>query len=196
MENQVSAILLAAGSSTRMGEPKQLLPIGTKTAIIRCLDTALAAGIGDIIVVLGTPHGCRIGKSIAGYCVTTVYNNRPESEMAGSVMIGLRSARNSSTGIMVCPVDHPLASADTLRALIRLHSEKPLQIVIPSFHHRRGHPTLFPKELLTGLLPGKNLRDVIKENSERVRYYPTSDEGVILDMDTPADYRKIIERDS
>lgn len=178
-----------------MRQPKQLLPIGNKPAIAHCLDTILASGLKDVIVVLGA-HRNKMGTSIANYPVTIVFNNNPESEMAESVLIGLQSVRISSTGIMICLVDHPVVSLRTLKAVMELYDEDPSRLIIPLFHNRRGHPTLFPKELLCGLTQGKTLRDIINDNPARVRYFDSQDEGVVLDMDTPEDYRKIIEREA
>lgn len=174
-----------------MQQLKQLLPIGNKPAVRHCLDTILASSIRDIIVVLGL-QGQEIEKLISGYPVKVLFNTDPRSEMADSVRIGLEAVDDAATGVMVCLADHPLVSPDTVWTIARLHSEKPGQIIIPSFNNRRGHPTLFPKNVLQALSPEKTLRDIIQENPGLLHLFETGDEGVILDMDTPEEYQRLI----
>lgn len=176
-----------------MQQLKQLLPVGNKPAIRHCLDTMADAGIHDIIAVLGH-RGQEIEKLISGYAIMIVFNADPESEMADSVRIGLQSVDDATTGVMVCLADHPLVSADTLKEIVRLHGESPEKIQIPFFKARRGHPTLFPRDLLDELSSGNTLRDIITSHPERVQHFETQDEGVILDMDTPDDYQRVIDR--
>lgn len=190
---RVSAVLLAAGSSRRMGQLKQLLPIRNEPAIRHCVEALLSAGVRDIVVVLG-PFGSEIADAIAGFPVSIEFNENPESEMADSVRTGLRVLDPFSAGILICLCDHPLVSPETVKKLIRIHGEFPDRIIIPAFDGRRGHPTLFPASVMTDVMQGLTLRDVIRKDPERVRQVETADEGVILDMDTMEDYKKISQR--
>src|SRR5512135_1738372 len=105
---QVSAILLAAGSSRRIGRIKQLLPLGNKSVISHCLDALIAAEISDIVVVLG-PHRAEILSFLGALPnqIKIAYNDIPGSEMAESVRIGVGIANASSSGLLVCLSDHP-----------------------------------------------------------------------------------------
>jgi CTP:molybdopterin cytidylyltransferase MocA len=193
MPLRVSAILLAAGSSRRMGQLKQLLPLGDKPIIRYCLDSLIAAGIEDLVVVLG-PRGNEILDTVKDIPVKIVFNKNPKSEMAESVRIGFRTIAESSSGVLVSLSDHPLVKADTLKKLVHCHLETPDRIVIPLYKGQRGHPSLFPKIIIEEVFAGFNLRDIIHKDPNRIRFLDVEDEGVILDMDTREDYKKILDK--
>ncbi len=174
-----------------MGRSKQLLPLANKPAIHRCLDALLDAGLQDITVVLG-PSGKEIADHIKEYPVTTVWNNNPDSDMAGSVKVGLQALKNASA-ILIVPVDHPLATSSTIKQLIDTHSRYPDKIIIPAHNNRKGHPTLFPKPIIDELSTLPTLRDIIHKDAQRVHLVKVEDEGVLLNMNTPDDYKKMQE---
>jgi CTP:molybdopterin cytidylyltransferase MocA len=184
MPLRVSAILLAAG------QPKQLLPLGNKPVIRHCLANLVAAGIKDIVVVLSQRES-EILNSMKDLPVQIVFNENPESEMAESVRIGLRTLTDFSTGVLVHLSDHPLVSAKTLKSIVQCHLEIPDKIIIPQYKGKRGHPSLFPKPVIDEIFVGLTLRDIIKRDSSRIKFLDVDDEGVILDMDTKEDYEKI-----
>jgi len=193
MPPQVSAIVLAAGSSQRMGRSKQLLPLGPKPVIRHCLDGIISAGILDIVVVLGT-DGEEIAAAVSGMPVRTVVNPDPRSDMAGSVRLGLRQADRASTGVLICLADHPLVSSGTIKGLLNVHHSGPDSILIPLYQGRRGHPTLFPRKAIEDIFSLETLRDVIARRAGSVRAMDVDDEGVVLDLDTPEDYERIKRR--
>ena len=119
------------------------------------------------------------------------FNEASESEMAESVRIGLRVIDDSSTGVLICLSDHPLVSPETLRVLINSHSEDPGKIIIPMYTGKRGHPSLFPVHAIKEIFGGLNLRDVINKTPGRLKHIDVEDEGILLDMDTIEDYKKI-----
>jgi len=187
---EVSAIVLAAGSSRRMGRPKQLLPLGPKTVIRHCLDSIIGAGLKDIVVVLGGDDGA-IAGAIDGLPVKTAENRDPGSEMAESVRLGLRQIDAASTAVLVCLSDHPLVSPVTMRRLVAACGEHPGGIIIPLYKGRRGHPTLFPRTVIEEVVSGRNLREVITGHSGDVLSIEVNDEGVVLDLDTPEEYERV-----
>jgi molybdenum cofactor cytidylyltransferase len=176
-----------------MGRNKQLLPLGDRTVIRHCLDRMVAAGIGDIVVVVG-PGGQVISDHIRGYRVKTVLNPDPESEMAESVRCGLRVVDTLSTGVLVCLSDHPLVSPETFRVLLWHHSETPDRIIVPFHHGRRGHPTLFPARAIKEIFSGLRLNEIVNRSPERLICADVNDEGVLIDMDTPEDYQKVLQK--
>jgi CTP:molybdopterin cytidylyltransferase MocA len=189
----VSALLLAAGSSTRMGQTKQLLPLGHKPVIIHCIDALVEAGIGEIAVVISS---CRNGlaEHLRGLPVLVAVNENPGSDMAESVRSGLHRLQSFSSAVLVCLCDHPLVTPETIRNLVREHGRFPGDIIIPEFQGKRGHPSLFPRHLLDEIFSAKTLRDIVREYPSRVRLVPVRDEGVVLDMDEPRDYTAILKR--
>lgn len=193
MERRVSAVLLAAGLSGRMGRPKQLLPLGNKPVIRHCIDNIIAAGIQEIVVVV-SPHAQAIAEALSGLPVRIAVNNTIDGDMAGSVRVGLKAIDQSSSGVLVCLVDHPLATVDTMKTLARTHAESPDKIIIPSYNGKRGHPSLFPMTILHEIFVADTLRGVVRKNEGRVRIIDVPDEGVVLDMDTPEDYEQVLKR--
>ncbi len=189
MEPRVSALVLAAGLSRRRGRTKQLLPLGDKPVIRRCVDALLAAGIPDIVVVTGRDNG--IAGTLRGLPVTVAVNGAQESDMAESVRVGLKFCNPHSSGVLICLSDHPLVKPSTMAALVREHKRAPDSIIIPSSGGHRGHPTLFPLSCVRELFLGGTLRDIVHKDAQRVMLLNTDDVGIVLDMDTPEDYERI-----
>jgi len=178
-----------------MGRIKQLLPLGNKPVISHCLDTLIASEISDIVVVLGR-HGVKILRLLGPLPnqVKIAYNNIHGSEMAESVRIGLGVLNPSSSGVLVCLSDHPMVSHETIKTLIGIHKEDSDKILIPLYRGARGHPTLFPSLLIREVLTGHTLREITSRHQEKARYLEVQDEGVILDLDTVEDYKKLSEK--
>lgn len=193
MEHRVSAILLAAGSSRRMGTSKQLLPVGDKPAVVRCLEAIVAAGLEDIVVVVA-PAGEAVGELVRPFPVTVVSNEHADSDMAQSVRAGVAAISAAVTGVCIALADHPLVSPETYRTLLQHHAREPEAILIPVHAGRRGHPTLFPRPVLEEISFLPTLRDVLARHFGRVLPMAVSDPGVVLDMDTPEEYFHVLER--
>lgn len=193
MTPEVSAVLLAAGASTRMGTAKQLLTVQGKPAIRLCVEALRAGGLHHPIVILGSRRE-ECEAALAGLSVTFAVNDDPKSEMAESVRIGLRAATATATGILVCLCDHPLVAPSTYRDLSSAHFHYVEQIIIPVYMGRRGHPTLFPRSLLEEIYAGLTMRDIIQRNDDRVMHLALDDEGILLDMDTVQDYARLCAR--
>ena len=193
MESRVSAILLAAGRSRRMGSCKQLLPLPDRPAVVRCVESIMAARIDDVVVVVGS-EGDKVARAVAGLPVTVVRNVVPESDMAGSVRVGLEAIDRAAGGVFVCLCDHPLVSAETLAAMRRHWTERGDAIVIPRHGGTKGHPTLFPRPLLAELATLPTLREVIGRHRDKVSFLDVTDEGTVLDMDTWEEYQGLLGR--
>lgn len=176
-----------------MGTCKQLLPVHDQAAVAYCLKTIRNTGVSDITVVVG-PEGRDVAEAARQFPVTIAVNDLPGSDMAQSVRAGLQAIPGTSSGILICLCDHPLVLSSTIAAMIRKHQTCPEEIIIPVFRERKGHPTLFPRLILEEINRHASLRDVIGAHREKICFIHVEDEGVLLDMDTPADYRKILER--
>jgi molybdenum cofactor cytidylyltransferase len=188
-----------------MGQPKQNLLLKGKTVLQHSIEACVKAGLKDVIVVVG-----KVGKKEFKLDnlppAKLVFNKIPKSEMADSVRVGLHAIHNSSSGVLICLVDHPLVRAETFRLLTKYHEVEPDKILIPIYNGRRGHPTLFPKTIMGEMFnPVANtdftnnrqmpiLRDLIAKNKKRVYLLEVDDEGVIIDMDTKQDYKRIIKK--
>lgn len=188
MSGKTAAILLAAGLSQRMGSCKQLLPLGDVSVLARCLGTLLAAGIEKTIVVV-SPAGDAVAAEAGKFPVQVVVNGEPEGDMASSIRAGRDALPDAVERVVVALCDHPLVQPATVATMIRIGNTHPESIIIPCHSGRRGHPLLLPKQILQELHTGMTLRDVVRNNPQRIIEFPVDDEGAVLDMDTPEDYR-------
>lgn len=176
-----------------MGTCKQLLPLGDRPVIIHGLAAVLAAGVHEVVVVVGA-NGDAVASAVRHLPVQIVHNRDTEGEMADSVRTGLASLDCESSGVMICLADQPLVDTKTCLHLLRLHDECPDKILIPVFEGKKGHPTIFPRGLLQPFLQNMTLRGVVHGNWRHVRLVEVADQGVTLDMDTPADYQVTLKR--
>lgn len=190
----VYALLLAAGASARMGTPKQVLPLGGTPALKRCVDTLFEAGIGRIIVVVSPEPPQGVTECLHDLPVTVVVNRNTGGDMASSVKAGVMALDDEAEAVLVCLSDSPLVTAATVSAMVEEHERTPEKIIVPSYRGRQGHPTLFPVRFLREMGPDDTLRDVKKKFSSFVLSFPVEDEGVVVDMDTLDDYRKVCEK--
>lgn len=173
-----------------MGSLKPLLPLADRPVIRWGIDALLAAGVDDIVVVLG-PNGAEIAATIDSLPLTVAWNLEPASDMAGSVRTGLSALRADASAVLVCLADHPLVSAATMTLLMEAHRRRPDKIIIPLHDGRKGHPTLFPRQVLEELNGASTLRDIIRKDPGRIELCRVRDRGVLLDMDTPGDYEEM-----
>jgi molybdenum cofactor cytidylyltransferase len=193
VEAKLAAILLAAGNSSRMGTLKQLLPVHDRPAVVCCVENIANSGIDNIVVVVNADSK-EIVRALQEFPVVIAVNDLPESEMADSVAVGLGAVPEDSTGVFVCLADHPLVVSSTLSAMAGQHAAQPGFIIIPTFEGRRGHPALFPRSFLEQVNARGSLRDIIDSHRDRLSVFAVNDEGVVLDMDTPEDYQKILHK--
>ena len=175
-----------------MGTQKQLLLLGDRPVIRRCADTIFASGVQDLVVVVnGNDEGTV--EALAGLPVKIVRNDADDSQMADSVRIGVRALDDGLSGVLICLSDHPLVGPETFRDVIRAHHRGPDRIIIPCHGGRRGHPALFSRTILNEVLSGGTLRDIIGKDASRVQQVKVNDEGILRDMDTNEDYKKVRE---
>lgn len=170
---------------------KQLLPLKGKPMIRHSLDILLSSGIRDIIVVLSSADS-PAASAVNTLPIRMVFNPERGSEMAESLRIGLMAAVESSNGILISLADQPLVSAETVKSLLALYGRNPDRILIPQYETKKGHPVLLPKSLLEDIFYGGTLRDIMKKYSEKILLVPVMDEGVVLDVDTLDDYKRVL----
>ena len=175
-----------------MRKPKPLLPLLGKPVICHCLDTLVQAGVEDIVLVVRAADVALV-EAVSGYSLVFASNPRQDSEMADSIRLGLAAVDPAATGILVCLADHPLVRPSTVAALNEHHQAKPRMIIQPGFRGRKGHPVMFPANVLREVQNCSTLREVVRADPGRVEIHETTDPGVVLDMDTPADYARVCE---
>lgn len=193
----ISSIVLSAGSSDRMGSPKALLKIGEHTFLQHIIGILSDRNIEQIHVVLGA-FAEDIKPSIADLPVNILINKQWKSGQLLSLITGLHAIDEDKTdGVLVWPVDHPLVSGVLIDALLNAFVNDPGKIIIPKYKKRRGHPVIFPKNTfqeLRSASPDEGARSVVRRNESIIYEFETSEEAILLNIDTPEDYIKYIER--
>lgn len=197
MGNNISAILLAAGLSSRMGQPKLLLPWGKTTVLGQVVSTFAAAGLEDLVVVTGAAH-----EQIEGV-VTELSNNFPvravynsgyaEGEMLSSIQVGLAAQNSHILAALICLGDQPQLIEETVRGICSAFIRTKAPLVIPSFQNRRGHPWLAARPLWSSLLAlpaSTTAREFLNTYTGQVEYV-IADRTILQDLDTPADYARL-----
>lgn len=193
-------IVLAAGRSSRMGRAKALLPHadGVTTFVAHAIRTARAAGLTRILVV-GREDDVALRQEVASEDAAFVVNKEPERGQLSSVLAGLDAAEQDGVpqAIMVTPVDVPLLTANALRVLLAAAATTAAPIVRAASEGRHGHPVIFKREMFAELRSApleEGARAVIRADVARVADIEVGDPGVLLDVDTPADYARAFPR--
>ena len=188
----ITGLILAAGSSRRMERPKLVLPwAGGVPLITHVVQVFLDAGASPVIVVTGADVDM-VSKALGEVQATKIFNPaHEEGEMLSSIQVGLASLGPDVDAAAICPGDLPYLQVGTVRALLARWRERPSPILAPSFERRRGHPMILAREEWPGVLAlekGSSLREFLRTRAEDIAYYVVADEGVVRDVDLPADY--------
>lgn len=195
-----TAILLAAGSSTRMGDlNKLLLPFRNKPMISHITDNLLQSKISNVIVVVGYEYEA-VHQALHSMPVHIIQNKNYDSGMTGSVQTGIRNLPALSTHFMITLGDMPLISTahfDIFLEEARGHfSDGHTSIVRPiSRQQNAGHPVLFDRKLANDILSFKepnSLMNFIRKHKEYLKPFITDQEVYFLDTDTPHDYQNLL----
>ena len=191
----ISAILLAAGESRRMGEFKQLLTYAGRTFVERCVDHLLAARTDEVIVVTGH-RADDVRRAIGARPVRFAHNQDYREGMSSSVKCGIRAVAPQAAAVLVALVDQPqIDSAIINRVIAAYESQSPL-IVIPTYEGRKGHPVLIDLRLCDELMsfdPAQGLRQVIHSHAAEVLHLEVMTEAVLTDFDYPEDYQRLLK---
>jgi CTP:molybdopterin cytidylyltransferase MocA len=196
----ISAIVLAAGLSTRMkGEPKALLRIDERdTFVTRIIRTFNEAGIGDVVVVVGH-EGPRVAAVVrqSDLSVRTVLNPAYAAGQFSSMLAGLAAVeRPDLDAVMLALVDAPLFSASTVRALVERFEDTHAPVVRAVRGDQHGHPVLIARALFDAVRrsdPGQGAKPVVRGHATAEGDVAVDDRGAFIDIDTPDDYAKLLD---
>lgn len=190
---RIGAVVLAAGASTRMGSPKQLIIHEGKPLVIRAAAAAVKAGADPVVVVLGA-NSDQIETVLTGLPeVIAVVNPAWETGLASSLAAGLRAALDAADcdGVLVTLADQPLVDAEALKRLIAAFGAKH-RIVASAYNGTVGVPALFGKEYLPSLMRltgDTGAGPWLRSRLDDVTLLPL--EGAALDLDTPPDAARL-----
>jgi molybdenum cofactor cytidylyltransferase len=191
----VSGILLSAGESKRMGQPKALLKFGERSNIENLLDEYLSSQLDKVIVVTGFNGESLkkfIEKKTKNKKLKVVINEHYNLGMFSSIQKGI--VEISYGGILIGIVDNPFINSTVIDELIENFSGG--EIVIPDYHGKGGHPVIIPVSLREEILnanPEKtSLKDVFSCHSDMIKRIKFEDQTITFDMDTVEDYNRLL----
>jgi molybdenum cofactor cytidylyltransferase len=204
MAAEITAILLAAGESRRMGQPKMLLPWGETTVlgqVVRMFSAGLSEKNGqpvgpdfEILVVTGGTRAlveAEVVRLAGQYPLRIVYNpNYALGGMVSSIQAGLAALGPETRAALIGLGDQPQVRQETVRKIWTAFTQTESSLIIPSFQNRRGHPWLADRKVwpeILALPPSTNPRQFLDAHAGQIQYV-AADESILQDLDTPEDY--------
>ncbi len=192
----IVAVVLSAGASSRMGRPKALLPVDGVPFIERIVRALEHTEVDRTLVVLG--HNAEAMREAIAYLgVDTVVNPDYARGQLSSLHTAIRALDGAPVeAILVHLVDHPFIESRLVDRMIeRFRAEEKL-IVVPRFNGRRGHPVLFSAKLFPEFLAASldtGAKPVVRGHPEETLELDTDESGILVDIDTPEEYRKHVK---
>ena len=187
----ISAVVLAAGRSTRMKRSKLMLPWGNSTVIGSILATLAGAGVDNVVLVTGDAED-NLKRTLIDFRVRYVRNpDYKNGEMITSVQVGLMALSREIEAALIVLGDQPQIEEHVVKRLLEIYASNHGKIIVPSFQMHRGHPWLIERKYwddILNIIPPHNLRDFLSRNQDQIVYVHTNTPSVIQDLDTPEDY--------
>ena len=196
-DQNVAAVVLAAGGSSRFGAPKQLLSWEGRPLIVHTADLAWIAGLDPVVVVIGA-EAARVAPLLAQRPVDVLRNYRWREGMSTSLHVGLAALPQDVDAAIFLPIDQPHLTSRFLQALVERWRTSDADIVVPTAAGRRGGPVLFARPLfaelarLEGDVGGRALFDAYRD---RLVTLPVADPSLLTDVDTPEAYARLQGQD-
>ena len=189
-------MILAAGESRRMNTPKALLPYRGSTFAAHLVQATRHPRVGVTRVVIGA-NASAIRERLQVDPSFVIENPDWQHGPLSSIQAAIRSLPAGETdGLILCPVDHPLISAELVGKLIDSFDSTRCAIALPAYHGRRGHPTIFRATLYEELLdasPEVGARQVVREHEGEITLVPTEEEGVVLNLNDPQTLKRALD---
>jgi molybdenum cofactor cytidylyltransferase len=189
----ISAIVLAAGLSTRMKAQKLLLPWGRTCVIGQVVATLKAAGMDEIVLVTGGLHE-KLQEILKGSGLRFIYNQEyANGEMLTSIQVGLRALRREIEAAMIVLGDQPQIELSVVTDILNRFQSTRKAIIVPSYRMHRGHPWLLGKpywQEVLSLKPPLTLREFLHDHEAAVDYLVVNSPSILQDLDTKDEYSK------
>ncbi len=182
----LSAIILAAGESIRMGVPKALVQFDGKSFLETVISNYEDAGIENIFVILGC-EATEIIENINLSSVQVVINEQYTLGQFSSFQAGVRKVGENSAGTFLSLVDQPQIGFKVIKEVKAAFETDPDNLIIPTFRGKRGHPPIFPELLFPGILsasPASTASSVIHNHVEKVCEIEVDDESILWNINT------------
>ncbi|MCQ1528155.1 molybdenum cofactor cytidylyltransferase [Lutispora saccharofermentans] len=190
----ITGIILAAGSSKRMGKQKLILPLKNSTIVENAVETVKSCkAFGEILVVYQSEE---VMDRIKKYDVKTVYNAKAKDGQSTSVIEGIKNSDPDAKAYMFIAGDQPFITKDIIEALINAWKKNQNSIIVPCYDGKKGMPTIFPAEFrqeLMNITGDTGGRTIIQGNSDRVMFVDFYDTMAGFDIDTPEEYNETLK---
>lgn len=189
----IYAVVLAAGTSSRLGTPKQLLPYRGMSLVAHVVKAVSSSMVEEIIVVLGH-HSEEVRETLKNFPVNFVYNPAYADGQSTSLKAGLTVLGRCAQAALFILADQPLLKPRSVNLIIEEYRLGGRGIVAPFYHGKRGNPVLFDKEffsLITALSGDTGARNLIVSHHNQMARVDVDDPGVVFDIDTWEDYRRL-----
>lgn len=186
----IAGIILAAGTSSRMGHPKQLLDWGGRPLVRAVAETVCAAHLDEVIMVTGSADGA-VTTALADLPVRIVPNPLAAAGQSTSLRAGIVALSSNIAAALIVLGDQPFVTAAIIKVLVAAWRDHRVPVVAPVFAGTRGNPVLFDRSVFAELLAiegDQGARGVIARNPARVHYVHFNDDRPLLDIDTPEAY--------
>lgn len=197
MDEQVIGVILAAGRSSRMGQPKMDLPWEKTTVLGSVISRFHLGGVDTIHIVVNPLRKPKSLEEISGVSLKYIDNQDAEvADMLVSIQTGLRSLPLTCRYAMICPGDQPTISETTVKLLVEAAATGDRKLIFPSYRMRRGHPWMIHRDLWDEILKldkDDNVRSVIDHHADEI-FYVNIDGDRPADIDTPEDYQKLLQK--
>jgi len=195
MMPKTAILILAAGESKRMGEPKQLLPYNNSTLLLHTIEQANSIKYADVFIVIGA-HFTDVFKSIRGQKATILKNNNWEDGMGSSISKGVEliKKKNDYNRVLVTLADTPLVTKEHYEELISLSDETGKRIILTNYEEISGVPAIFDKSLfneLSILSDNEGAKPVVKKYKKEV--LKMKSKTPFFDVDTKEAYQKLLK---
>jgi molybdenum cofactor cytidylyltransferase len=196
----VSAVVLAAGASARMGEPKQLLPLGGRNLLERAIENLRGAELAQVVLVLGASADLILETLPAALLERLVVVRNPDYEqgMASSLRVGLEAVRPESDAALVVLADQPFVRSATIAGIVerfrKSDSGSEAEIVIPFFRGKRGNPVLLARSLFAeamALQGDSGFRVLFGKHADGIAEVDVDDPGIVFDIDSREVYERL-----
>lgn len=192
----ISAVIPAAGLSTRMHKYKPLLKLGNLTIVEQTIAILKKSGISDIIVVTGHNRE-QIEPVIQRAGARPVFNKNFKTGMLGSIKTGMNALSSQCNGFLLLPVDIPLIRPSSIKTVLSAFNKTREHIIIPQFNDEPGHPPVIPAWLISQILnleEDSNLGNLLLSLKQHIKKQTIHDQGIVMDADTQDAYEQLEER--
>ncbi len=192
----IAGILLAAGRSQRMGQPKLLLPWRGVPLVRHVAQIALDSNLDELLVVVGH-RADHVRAALEGLPVRIVHNASFLEGQSTSIQAGVQALRQDTEAVAVMLGDQPLLEPATVNMLLAAYKVSAAPIVVPRYKGRRGNPVVLEQSLFPALLAltgDEGARPILRKQEAQIHWVDVADEGILLDVDTPEMFASVVER--